>query len=84
MATRTWLGNAIDIAQKNTVTIANTWATSDTATLTINGKSLVVTIGSLVTTAQVATTIQQAVEGISFTDTTASVTPTDGKDDFPE
>ena len=84
MATRTWLGNAIDIAQKNTVTIANTWATSDTATLTINGKSLVVTIGSLVTTAQVAPTIQQAVEGISFTDTTASVTPTDGKDDFPE
>jgi len=84
MATRTWLGNAAAIKQVDTITIANTWAASDTCTLTINSKDLVITIGSLVTTAQVATTIQQAIENETSTDTTATRSPGNGKLDFPE
>lgn len=60
MATLTWLGNAAAVRQIDTVTVANTWATSDTATLTINGKDLVVTIGADVTTVQVAAAIRDA------------------------
>lgn len=78
MATRTWIGSAIKTRDTYTVTIANTWATSDTVTLSCNGKDLVVTIGSLTTTAQVATTLKQAFESEAFTDTTASCVPTGG------
>jgi hypothetical protein len=84
MATVQWLGNAVAIKDKWTLTIANTWAAGDTATLTINGKDLVVTIGTLVTTAQVATTIKEAWESGSFTDTTASVSPSGGGTSIPE
>ncbi len=88
MANNRWLGRAHAIAQVDTVTIANTWTatngTTDTITLTINTKSLVVSIGSLVTTAQVATTIQQAWQDASFTDSTASKTPADGGQDIVE
>jgi hypothetical protein len=81
MANRYWLGRAGAVAQVDTVTIANTWAQNDTATLTINGKSLVVTIGTLVTTAQVATTIKEAWNDETLTDTDASFIPADP---FPE
>lgn len=60
MATLYWLGNAHSTKQISTVTVANTWATGDTATLTINGKDLIVTIGSDTTTAQVAQAIRDA------------------------
>jgi len=84
MATLTWTGNATAVKQIDTITVANTWAAADTVTLTINSKDLVITIGSLVTTSQVATTIQQAIENIAFTDSTASRNLTNGKQDFPE
>tara|TARA_R100000808_G_scaffold1984_2_gene8420 strand:+ start:4546 stop:5865 length:1320 start_codon:yes stop_codon:yes gene_type:complete len=86
MATRTWLGNANPIKQVDTITIANTWATSDTCTITINSKDLVITVGSLTTTDQVATTIQEAIEltDESFTDAAASKNLTEGKSEFPE
>ena len=84
MASITWTGHAAAIKQVDTITIANTWAADDTCTLTINSKDLVVTIGSLVTTAQVATTIRQAIENIAFTDSTASMNLDNGKNDFPE
>lgn len=74
MATRTWLGSAANIRQRDTITIANTWAAADTCTITIANIDFVITIGTLVTTAQVATTIQQALSGTTFTDTTASCT----------
>lgn len=76
MATRRWLGAAKPVRQVDTITVANTWATSDTVTLTINGVDLLITIGSLVTTDQVATTIKQAVNGETLTDTSATVSPT--------
>lgn len=84
MATRTWLGNAVNIKQVDTVTIALTWAQNDTCTLTINGKDLVVTIGTLTTTSQVATTIKQAWENETLTDTSASFTPLKGGQDLAE
>ena len=84
MANKRWLGRAGAVAEVNTITIANTWATGDTITVTINSKSLVVTIGSLVTTAEVATTLKQALEGEAFTDTTATVKPSGGGPDFTE
>ena len=60
MATKYWTASAVQQYDRWDGTVAGTWAAGDTATITINGKSLVVTIGSLVTTAQVATTIVQA------------------------
>ncbi|HSG69752.1 MAG TPA: hypothetical protein VLA12_05025 [Planctomycetaceae bacterium] len=76
MATLRWTGNAIATKQVTTITISGTWAQNDTATLTINGKDLVITIGTLVTTTQVATTIKEAFNGTTLTDTSASASPT--------
>lgn len=76
MATRQWQGTALKRKQVTTITIAGTWAQNDTATLTINGNDLVTTIGTLVTTTQVAATLVQAFNGSSsFTDTSASSLP---------
>ncbi|WP_460997028.1 hypothetical protein, partial [Staphylococcus aureus] len=60
MALRTLINNAVDTKDAWTGTVADTWAAGDTATCSTNGKSLVVTIGSLVTPTQVATTIKEA------------------------
>src|SRR3972149_4873907 len=84
MANKRWLGRAGAVAEVNTITIALTWAAGDTITVTINAKDLLVTIGTLVTTAQVATTLKQAWEGETFTDTTATVRPAGGGPDFTE
>ena len=84
MATIRWIGRAQAIAQVNTVTIADTWAQGDTITVTINDKDLVVTIGTLTSTSQVATTLQQAWENSTLTDTSASFTPEDGAQDIAE
>lgn len=46
MSTRVWLGHAPAVAQVTTITYTDTWATDDTATLTINGKSITVTLGA--------------------------------------
>lgn len=74
MATHRWIGNAVNVKQTYTITIANTWAQNDTATINIDGLEFVITIGTLVTTAQVATTIKQAFNGETLTDTSASCT----------
>lgn len=84
MANCDWVGNAAAIKDVWTVTVANTWAAADTATLTIDGIDLVITIGSLVTTAQVATTIKEAWNGSTFTDTTASCSPSGGGASIPQ
>jgi hypothetical protein len=74
LATRYWRGASANIRQTYTITIANTWAQNDTATITIDSVAFVVTIGTLTTTAQVATTIKQAFNGETLTDTSASAT----------
>lgn len=84
MATPSFIGNAVPINYRGTITVADTWAGGDTATATINGKDLVTTVGTLVTTSQVATSIQQAWEASAFTDTTASKSPTGGGPTIPE
>ena len=69
-------------AHVDEITVADTWAASDTVTLAIGSDSFVVTIGSLTTTAQVATTLKQAWENETLTDTAAAVLPTDGAQGF--
>lgn len=76
MTQRRWEARAKAVTQVDLITVANTWAQNDTATLTINGVDLVITIGTLVTTVQVATTIKEAINGTTLTDTSASVSPT--------
>ena len=78
MPYRNFSPNAAARKAQYTLTIAGTWLAGETVTIPIGGNSIVVTIGSLVTTAQVATTIAQAWESSAFTDTTASVVPQGG------
>lgn len=74
MATCRWTGGSLNRKQVSKITVANTWTAADTYTLTIDNVDFILTIGTLVTTAQVATTIYQALTGTTFTDTTASCT----------
>ena len=64
--------------QIDTITIADTWAQNDTVTIDVGGTEVVVTIGTLVTTTQVATTIKQAWMNETLTDSAASYTPDNG------
>ena len=84
MANCDWVGNAAAVKDAWTDTIALTWAAGDTATVTIDGIDLVVTIGTLVTTTQVATTIKEAFNSAAFTDTTASCVPSGGGQAIPQ
>lgn len=78
MATRTWLGNAVNIFDVWTITIANTWAAGDTATITINGNDLVITVGASDTaTTDVAQAIYEAFNATSKLDGGVSVGTTD-------
>lgn len=79
MATVTWIGNAHDTKQISTITVANTWAAGDTATMTINGKDIVVTVGTTGTsTANVAIALKEAwnastrLDGTGTTDSTSN------------
>lgn len=74
MATRYWIGASQNIKQTDLLTLSGTgdWVTGDTVTLTIASVGFVVTVGTLVTDAQVATTIKQAFNGETLTDTSAS------------
>lgn len=60
--------------QVSRITAAGTWAAADTYTLTIDNIDFILTIGTLVTTTQIAVTIFQALTGTAFADTTASCT----------
>jgi hypothetical protein len=74
MADLRWKPASLNRRQTYTITVANTWAGADTVTVTIDNVAFIITIGTLVTTAQVATTSQQALSGTTLTDTTASCT----------
>lgn len=60
MATVTWRGNATNVPQIVTRTFNNTWATADTATVTINGNDMVVTLGTTQTAAGIAAAVAAA------------------------
>jgi hypothetical protein len=79
MANNRWEPKAGAVANAWTLDIDTGGAGS--VTLTINGKSLAVTAGSLTTDAQIAKTVKQAWENETFTDTTATKTPADGGQD---
>lgn len=82
MADKRWLPRTLDRSQVDTVTIANTWATSDTLTVVINEKELTLTVGTTVTTAGVATALAEMINGEDFTDATHSASETG--DNVPE
>lgn len=78
MATCEWIGGALAVPDECKITIANTWATNDTVTITITGASLpardlVITLGTPVTTADVAALIVSAFNATTrINDTTGS------------
>ncbi len=77
MTVVTWTGNALDRKQINTITVANTWAAGDTATMTINGKDLIVTVGATGTsTANVAIAIKEAWDAFTRLDGTGTTDAT--------
>jgi hypothetical protein len=84
MARNEWLGNALAIAQVSTITIANTWATNDTVTVTINGKAVVVTVGAAATTAGVAAALKAALAGDALVGTETRNTTGDLIPEFKE
>lgn len=65
MATRRWTGAALPVAQKETITIGGTWVAADTLTVTCNGRALTLTIGTTVTTTQIATELAAALGSTS-------------------
>jgi len=69
MAVTRWLGRALDVSQVDTITVADTWATDDIVTLTINTKSLVLTVGTDAATTNVATAIKEMINGDNQTGT---------------
>jgi hypothetical protein len=75
MARKRFLPSAAATKQSRSYTVSGTWATGNTITFTINNVDLVVTIGANTTTTQVATTIYQAWQNTTLTDTTASAVP---------
>lgn len=81
MATPRWKGKALPVAQVNTIVVALTWAAGDTATLTINGRDLVLTVGATVTTTAIATAIKEMVNG---DDITGDATRSETGDNVPE
>jgi hypothetical protein len=80
MTVHDWIGQAVNVKQTATAVVTGTWAQNDTTTFTIANLDFVITIGTLVTTAQVATTIKQAFNGETLTDTSASCTIAVGDD----
>lgn len=84
MATRTHRGGAVAIKQVTTITVADTWAQNDTATLTINGRDLTVTVGTSFTATNVATLLKEAVNSSIPTDSNASISPSDKARGIPE
>lgn len=68
MAIRHWQGKAGGQAQTFTITIADTWAGADTITITINTKTLVLIVGALTSTNDVAEALAAAINASSQTD----------------
>ncbi|MCR9118251.1 MAG: hypothetical protein NXI22_15055 [bacterium] len=69
MAKKRWIGAAVAVAQKTTVTVGGTWATAETATLISgNGNRLTVTVGASTTTEDVAELLAAAFNAIDAND----------------
>lgn len=77
--TQTFTGNAHDVRQITTLTVAGTWLNTETATMTINGKDIVVTLVGDEATTAVATGLKLAwmsstrLDGTGTPDVTSNV-----------
>lgn len=72
MAVKRWLGTAVAVAQQTTLTFTGSFASTNTVTVTCNGNSLVVTLGS--TSAASVTAVASAVAAaINASSATASL-----------
>lgn len=73
MATKRWLGAAVAVAQKTTVTIGGTWANTEAVSLICNGNTLTVTLSTAAaaSTSTVAAALHAA---INASDTTTGLT----------
>ena len=78
MAQKSFVNNAAATKAQYALTMTGTFVAGETITITMNSKTLVVTIGTLVTLTQVATTVKEAWQSSTFTDTTASCVPQGG------
>lgn len=59
-------GDAVAVSQADLITVTGVWAAADTVTMTINGKDLIVTIGTAVTVTDVALAIVAAWNGAAL------------------
>lgn len=78
MTQKSFVNNAAATKAQYALTMTGTFVAGETITITMNSKTLVVTIGTLVTLTQVATTVKEAWQSSTFTDTTASCLPQGG------
>lgn len=67
MATPQRNNGALPVAQVETLTFANTWAANDTATVTINSRTITMTVGTTATTTQCATELAAVLSSASST-----------------
>lgn len=66
MATPRWTGAALAVFQKDSITVANTWATNDTLTVTIGTRDLVLTVGATTTTTSIAQAVVEMINGAAI------------------
>jgi trimeric autotransporter adhesin len=81
MATPRWIGAALNVAQVDSITVALTWATGDTTTVTIGTRDITITLGATQTAAAMASGIKEAING---EDATTGCTFSDTGDNIPE
>ena len=84
MPNNRWEPKARAVKDVKTVTIGGTYLTDDTISITINQKSMVVTLLAGLSNPGIATIIQQAWERLPFSAAQASVVPAGGKEDIAE
>ena len=84
MTDRAFDPNAAAVKQRDTLVIGGTYLAGESITLKINNVDVVITFGTLVTTAEIAQTIYEAFNANDFTDTTATVIPQDGAISVPQ
>jgi hypothetical protein len=76
MATKTFIGNAAAVKQISTITVGGTWLDTETATLTMNTKDLVLTLVGNEATTAVATALKEMWMASSRLDGTATTDAT--------
>lgn len=63
-----WVGQASDVKQQDTITVANVWAADDTIEVAINNAALTITVGDDIATTDVAQIISRSINASSDTE----------------